>query len=63
MNFVGCDLHKKTITMCVVNQARDVLASRRLSCSDTAGITDWIEQFRPLQLVVEATAGYEWFAK
>ena len=22
MNFVGCDLHKKTITMRVVNQAR-----------------------------------------
>ncbi len=63
MNFVGCDLHKKTITMCVVNQTREVLASRRFSCSDTAGITDWLEQFRPFQLVVEATAGYEWFAR
>lgn len=63
MNFVGCDLHKKTITMCVVNQTREVLGSRRLDCSDTAGITEWLAQFRPLQLVLEATSGYEWFAQ
>ena len=63
MNFIGCDLHKKTITMCVVNQARIQLASRRFYCTDPAGITDWLARFRPFQLVVEATASYEWFVQ
>ena len=61
MNFIGCDLHKKTITMHAVDQNRVSLASRRFSCTDGAGITAWLERFRPFQLVVEATAGYEWF--
>ncbi len=63
MNFVGCDLHKKTITMCVVDQNRVSLASRRFDCSDTAGILLWLGRFRPFQLVVEATASYEWFVQ
>jgi len=63
MHSIGCDLHKKTITMCVVNQARVPSASRRFSCTDTAGITAWLTEFRPFQLVVEATASYEWFVK
>ncbi len=63
MNFVGCDLHKKTITMCVVRQNRVPPASRRFSCGDTSGITIWLAQFRPFQLVVEATASYEWFVQ
>jgi transposase len=63
MNFVGSDLHKKTITMCVVNQTRKLLASRRLDCSDTAGITAWLASFAPFQLTVEATSGYTWFVR
>jgi transposase len=63
MNFIGCDLHKKTITMCVVNQNRVQLASRRFACTDTVGILLWLGRFRPFQLVVEATASYEWFAQ
>jgi hypothetical protein len=33
MNFVGIDLHKKTIMICVVNQERQKLAQRRLACA------------------------------
>ncbi len=63
MNYIGCDLHKKTITMCVVNQARVPSAGRRFSCTDTGGITTWLARFQPFQLVVEATASYEWFVQ
>ena len=34
MNFVGIDLHKKTISLGVVNQEREVLDRKRLYCSD-----------------------------
>jgi transposase len=61
MYYVGCDLHKKTITMHIVNQARQKIASQRFCCSDTAGIVRWLNQYRPFELMVEATASYEWF--
>jgi transposase len=63
MYFVGTDLHKQTITMHIVNQARQSIASKRLDCSDTQGIATWLAGFRPFQLVVEATASYEWFVQ
>ena len=34
MNYVGIDLHKKTITMCTVDQARNILNRKRFFCSD-----------------------------
>ena len=63
MYFVGTDLHKQTITMHIVDQARQKIASKRLHCSDSQGITTWLAGFRPFQLVVEATASYEWFVQ
>lgn len=63
MNFVGVDLHKQTITMCVVNQARQVLQTRRLACGDPSGIRAWFQELGPFQVVVEATASYEWFVQ
>lgn len=63
MHFIGCDLHKKTITLHVVDQARQTLATGRFSCSDTEGILTWFKRFTPFATVVEATASYEWFVK
>jgi transposase len=63
MYFIGCDLHKKTITMHVVDQARRKIDSVRLYCDEPEKIVLWLEQFRPFRLVVEATAGYEWFVQ
>ena len=60
MNFVGRDLRKKTITMCVVNQARVPSAGRRLDCTCAAGITTRLTRLPLFQLVVEATAGDDW---
>jgi transposase len=60
MNFVGIDLHKKTISLCVVNQERKVLERRRFYCCEPERIVAFFEQLGPFQAVVEATASYEW---
>jgi transposase len=61
MNFVGADLHKKTITLCVMDQQRTILGRRTLDCAEPHRIPEYLEAFRPLEIVVEATASYLWF--
>jgi len=63
MKFAGCDLHKETITICVVNQSREVLKRERLVCRDERGLRSFFESLGPFQAVVEATASYEWFVR
>lgn len=63
MNFIGVDLHKQSITFCVVNQNRNVLERKRILCADTAGIVTFLEKWKDSEMVVEATASYEWFIK
>jgi transposase len=60
MFFVGIDLHKKTISLCVVNQERQVLERKVLHCSQPEKIRAFFAQVGPFQAVVEATASYEW---
>jgi transposase len=60
MFFVGIDLHKKTITVCVVNQERRVLQRKTLHCSQPEKIREFFAELGPFQAVVEATASYEW---
>jgi transposase len=60
VNYVGIDLHKKTIVLCVLNQDRKVLARRTFVPCDTTALLDFLRGFAPLQAVVEATASYEW---
>lgn len=61
MNFIGCDLHKKSITFCVVNPERKVLARRRIECERVEEIGAFLQEWRPFHLVVEATSSYPWF--
>ena len=64
MKFIGVDLHKKTISLCVVVVAagkREVLSRRRFDCQKTAAIRKFFEEQGAFQVVVEATANYEWF--
>jgi transposase len=60
MNFVGIDLHKKTISLCVVNQEREILDRKRFFCSAPERIVAFFESIKPFRVVVEATASYEW---
>jgi transposase len=60
MNYVGIDLHKKTIVTCVMDQDRKVLKRLTLSCCETAAIHEFFAGLAPFRAVVEATASYEW---
>lgn len=63
MKFAGIDLHKQTITVCVVDHSRTVLERRRLFCSDEQTLQQFFENLGPYQAVLEATASYEWFVR
>ena len=66
MHFVGVDLHKKTISICVIVQEdgkRLVRGRRSFPCAEPESIRDYFSQLRPYQVTVEATASYEWFVR
>jgi transposase len=63
MNFIGVDLHKKSITVCVMDQNRKVLARRTINCKETDEIVTFFRKFQPFKVVVEATASYPWFVE
>ncbi len=63
MNYVGIDLHKKTITIHVVNQERKKVDHKRLTCLPTSVIVDYFKTLVPFQAVIEATASYEWLVR
>lgn len=66
MKSVGVDLHKKTISVCVmkvVRGKRKVLQRRRFLCRDPLAIRRFFQDLGPFQLAVEATASYEWFVQ
>ena len=63
MNFIDVDLHKKSITVCVMDEKRKVLARKTLACTQTDEIVEFFRQFRPFKVVVEATASYVWFVE
>jgi len=61
--FVGVDLHKQTITIAVVDGTRKLVSRKRFSNLQTDAIVAYLKAFMPLELVVEATASYEWFVQ
>jgi transposase len=63
VKYVGIDLHKKSITLCVVNQAREVLGHKRLACSSPELVEKYFAALGEFQAVVEATASYEWLVR
>ena len=61
--FVGVDLHKQTITIAVVGGDRKLFSRRRFSNLQSDAIVAYLKAHAPLELVVEATASYEWFVQ
>lgn len=64
MRFIGVDLHKQSIVLCVMTvdgTERKVVTRKRFACRDTEGIRAFFKRQVPFQVVVEATAKYEWF--
>jgi len=60
MVYVGIDLHKKTIVLCVVDQQVVVQTRKTLSCAEPKKIVAFFRELGEFQAVVEATASYEW---
>jgi transposase len=66
MFYVGVDLHKKSISVCVVELAareRKLVERRRFRCDQEERIAEYFAGLGEYQLVVEATASYEWFVQ
>ena len=63
MNFIGVDLHRRIITVCVMNEQLTVLSRKTLYSDSPDDIADYFRQFQPFQVVVEATASYHWFVE
>ena len=60
MKYVGIDLHKLIIVLCVMNQERKVLDRKTFRCQDTEQICGYFAKLGAFEAVVEATASYEW---
>jgi transposase len=60
VNSIGIDLHRKSITICVMNKDRKVLSSQTLPCCVPEEIVKYMRKWVPFQAVIEATASYEW---
>jgi transposase len=63
MLYAGCDLHKQTISVCVMNPARQIVKRARLLCANEEAIHRFFEELGEFEAVVEATASYEWFVR
>ena len=66
MFYVGVDLHKHSISLCVVElvgRQRRALERKRFRCDDEEAILAYFAGLGEYEAVVEATASYEWFVK
>jgi transposase len=63
VNYVGIDLHKKTIVLCVMNQDRKVTGRKTFACCEAEAILAFFRGLGTFQAVVEATASYEWLVE
>jgi len=60
MRFVGIDLHKRSMTVCVFDKVSGETFDRRFFCSQPEAIVDFFTGLGPFEAVMEATATYEW---
>jgi transposase len=60
MRYVGIDLHKKTLVLCVLDTERRVVKRATLSCSNTEAILAFFRGLGAFRAAIEATASYEW---
>ncbi len=66
MHYVGVDLHKQSISLCVVDlvgRQRKVIERKRFRCDDEEAVAAYFAELGSYEAVVEATASYEWFVQ
>jgi transposase len=64
MKYVGVDLHKHLIVLCVVlkvDGCPKVVKRARFQCHEAEVMRAFFQELGPFEVVVEATAAYEWF--
>jgi transposase len=64
MKYVGVDLHKQSISVCVMvkdGERRKVERRSSFPCANKQKIRQFFQQLGTFQVVVEATSSYEWF--
>jgi transposase len=62
MNFIGVDLHKKSITVCIWNPDGPC-KFHRFACDEVLKISSFFNGLKPFQVSIEATASYHWFVE
>ncbi len=61
MNYVGVDLHKKIITVCVMDANRKIVREQKLYPDESDRIVGFFTSLGEYQVVLEATSSYYWF--
>jgi len=61
MNYIGIDLHKRIIVVCVMNDKREVVNRKRFSNDQLEEMKKYFRSQTPFEAVFEATAAYDWF--
>jgi transposase len=60
MRSVGIDLHKRSMTVCVIDQTTGETFIRSFLCKNEGQILAFFQSLQPFEAVVEATSTYEW---
>jgi len=60
MRYVGIDLHKRSLTVCVIDNAGGDTFDRKIGCSQVDQILEFFEELGKFEAVIEASATYEW---
>jgi transposase len=63
MKFVGIDLHKKSISLCVRDASGRIVTRKRFSTADTETIAAFFASLVEFRFSVEATSAYEWLVQ
>lgn len=60
MRYAGIDLHKKSLTVCVIDKSNGETLTRRFACDEEKKILQFFKDLGCFEAVVEASATYEW---
>lgn len=63
MKYVGVDLHKKVITVCVMDANRKIVREAKLYPDEPHRIVEFFEGLGEYKVVLEATSSYYWFVE
>jgi transposase len=63
MKFVGIDLHKKSISLCVRDASGRIVTRRRFHTQDVDRISGFFGSLDEFAFCVEATSAYEWLVQ